>query len=311
MRLAMIRELTSRVASRMVRGAVRGRPTGGLGRRSPLMIAITLAALIVTTAGAGDRVSDQSGDQAGELEAPTERIAPSRSERILHGWTVLVDDRLQPRGGAAEQGGDDAVGDDGNGDDANARLGQTAIQFLESKLFDISLVMPAERLQQLRQIRIVLDLECGDLGNMQYHPSRRWLIANGYQPELEKCVHIPVAAQLATARNAREQPWVILHELAHAFHDTVLGFDHAAVRAAYERYRDSGRGEQTLLFNGQRVRHYGLTNEREFFAEMTESLFGSNDFYPFNRAELMHEDRALYQLLCEIWLVEANEGAAK
>ncbi len=229
-----------------------------------------------------------SSQSRAEDPADSDRFPASRSDVSLQGWNILVDDRLLSSDGTPEA-------------DAQAALGDTAVRFLESKLFDITVVMPPERLEQLRTIRIVLDVNCGDLKSMQYHPSARWLTSNGYSADLEKCVHIPIAAQLATERNIREQPWVILHELAHAFHDTVLGFDHAAVRTAFERYRDRGRGQQTLLFNGQRVEHYALTNEREFFAEMTEALFGVNDFYPFNRAELMQEDRELYALLCEIW----------
>ena len=42
-----------------------------------------------------------------------------------------------------------------------------------------------------------------------------------------------------------------------------------------------------LFVAGGKVRHYALTDHKEFFAEMSESYFGSNDFFPFNRAELM------------------------
>jgi hypothetical protein len=44
-----------------------------------------------------------------------------------------------------------------------------------------------------------------------------------------------------------------------------------------------------------------LTNEKEFFAEMTEAYFGHNDFFPFNRAELKQEEPELYELLTKIW----------
>ncbi len=40
----------------------------------------------------------------------------------------------------------------------------------------------------------------------------------------------------------------------------------------------------------------------EFFAEMTESFFGVNDFYPFNHlAELKEAEPELFQLLTDIW----------
>lgn len=95
---------------------------------------------------------------------------------------------------------------------------------------------------------------------------------------------------------------MILHELAHAFHDQKLGFDEPRVRQAYERFKQTGHGDAALLYNGKRVKHYGLTNQKEFFAEMTESFFGVNDFYPFNRAELKETEPELFQLLTDIWL---------
>jgi len=94
---------------------------------------------------------------------------------------------------------------------------------------------------------------------------------------------------------------VILHELAHAYHDQVLGFDNPRIRDAYENYKKSGRGEKTLLFNGNRVKHYALTTPMEFFAEMTEAYFGVNDFFPFTRGELRESEPEIFELLKQVW----------
>jgi hypothetical protein len=182
---------------------------------------------------------------------PTPSKPTSHTERKLEGWTIRVDDRL-------------LTGPHGP-------LGNQALRFLESKLSDIKAVVPKDKLTKLQAVVIVLDLTHGNLGPMQYHPSAGWLKANGYSADLAKCVHLPRAADLPTKRNINEQPWVILHELAHAYHDQVLGFDEPRIREAYERYKKSGRGDKTLLYNGKRVKHYALTNEKEFFAEMTEA----------------------------------------
>jgi hypothetical protein len=205
----------------------------------------------------------------------------SHTVRDIEGWKVRVDDRLlQPP--------DDALGD-------------RALRFLEQKLSDIKEVVAGDRLEKLQSVTIVLDLTHGNLRTMQYHPSAGWLEANGYSADLEKCVHIPQAADLPTRRNIVEQPWVVLHELAHAYHDQVLGFDEPRIREAYERYKRSGRGDAALLYDGTRVRHYGLTDPKEFFAEMTESYFGVDDFFPFNRAELLTAEPEIYELLRTIW----------
>ncbi len=202
-------------------------------------------------------------------------------ERKLEGWTIRVDERLL-------KGPDEA-------------LGRRALRFLEGKLSDIKVVVPADKLKQLQAVVIVLDLSHGNLRSMQYHPSAGWLKANGYSTDLEKCVHLPRAADLPTKRNVNEQPWVILHELAHAYHDQVLGFDEPRIKAAYEKYRKSGHGDKALLYDGRRVKHYALTNHKEFFAEMTEAYFGVNDFFPFNRAELKEAEPEIYELLAIIW----------
>jgi Mlc titration factor MtfA (ptsG expression regulator) len=56
-----------------------------------------------------------------------------------------------------------------------------------------------------------------------------------------------------------------------------------------------------LLYNGKRVKHYALTNQMEFFAEMTEAYFGTNDFFPFNRAELKESEPQIYEVLKNTW----------
>jgi len=205
----------------------------------------------------------------------------SHTIRNVEGWTVRVDDRLLAP--------------------PNDALGTRALRFLEYKLADINAVVAAEPLAKLQGVTLVLDLSHGKLRAMQYHPDAGWLRENGYTTNLVKCVHIPEAADLATPRNITEQPWVVLHELAHAYHDQVLGFEEPRILKAYEDYKRSGHGDRALLFDGSRVRHYGLTDQKEFFAEMTESYFGLDDFFPFNRAELMTAEPEIYELMQVIW----------
>jgi hypothetical protein len=235
------------------------------------------------------KLTPQSRDNAARPKEKPEPPKPtSRTVKKIEGWTVRVDDRLL------------TAPDD--------ELGARALRFLEGKLADIKVVVSQDRVKKLQAVTIVLDLTHGNLGAMQYHPSSGWLKSNGYSPDLAKCVHLPRAADVATRRNIREQPWVILHELAHAYHDQVLDFEEPRIKEAYEKYKKSGHGEKALLYNGSRVRHYALTNHKEFFAEMTESYFGVNDFFPFNRAEMKEAEPEIYQLMMHIWeSARANE----
>ncbi len=223
-----------------------------------------------------DGVSIQGQRKQSAQAGPT-----SYTAKNVEGWTVRVDDRLLK------------APDD--------ELGTRALRFLEAKLSEIKVVVPQDKVKKLQKVTIVLDLNNGNLGVMQYHPSAEWLKSNGYSADLAKCVHLPRAAEVMTKRNINEQPWVILHELAHAYHDQELGFDEPRIMEAYQKYKQSGRGEKTLLFNGKRVKHYALTNQKEFFAEMTESYLGVNDFFPFNRGELKESEPAIYEVMAYIW----------
>jgi hypothetical protein len=205
----------------------------------------------------------------------------SHTTRKIAGWNVRIDDRLLRA--------------------PNDELGGRAIRALEAKLSDINAVVATNKLEKLHAVTIVLDLSQGNLTAMQYHPDRGWLVEHGYDPELQHCVHIPVASELLEPRQINVQPWCVLHELAHAYHDQVLGFDDNWIRTAYERYKKSGHGDDVLLATGERGRHYALTDHKEFFAEMTESYFGTNDFYPFNRGELMTAEPEIYQLMLSVW----------
>lgn len=199
----------------------------------------------------------------------------------VEGWTVLVDTRLrQP---------------------PHAELGGTAEALLRAKLAEVVTVMPSAELERLRQVKIWLDMGHGSLTSMQYHPIEDWLVSHGFSKALAKGVHIPVAARFVAARHQQVQPWCLLHELAHAYHDQVLGFDEPRLVRAWEKYVESKHGDKVLHVNGRKARHYALTNAKEFFAEMTEAYFGTNDFFPFVNGELREAEPEIHALLREIW----------
>jgi hypothetical protein len=124
---------------------------------------------------------------------------------------------------------------------------------------------------------------------------------HGYDERLAKKVHITRAANLLSRGQMLKHPAVILHELAHAYHDQVLGFDEPRIVEAYKAAMKKGLYDKVLLYTGDRVRHYAATNHKEYFAEGTESFFYRNDFYPFVAAELEEHDPRLYKILEEIW----------
>ncbi|HLQ39110.1 MAG TPA: hypothetical protein VK348_14975, partial [Planctomycetota bacterium] len=184
---------------------------------------------------------------------------------------------------------------------ATNALHQQVLEILTDHLARIVSVLPAEALAKLRAIPIwVGDEDARHVGKaMFYHPSAEWL------QEHEQREFLARGVEIACARNfiawQKDQPWMVLHELAHGYHHQVLGHDHKGIRDCFAAAKKSGKYEHVQHTNGQTLRHYALTDEREFFAEASEAFFGRNDFQPFDRAELKIFDPAGYALMLAAW----------
>jgi hypothetical protein len=140
----------------------------------------------------------------------------------------------------------------------------------------------------------------------EFHPDASWLRDNGRDPAMARGVEFSGVSDFES--EMQRMPNFALHELAHAYHFRTLpdGFDHAEIKAAYKRAKQSrlyDRVERTLG-NGKPStfeRAYAMTNAMEYFAETTEAYFSRNDFFPFTREELARHDPAMHSLLEKLW----------
>lgn len=212
-------------------------------------------------------------------EPPAVRFDPVI--RQIEGWTVHVDPALL--------------------EGEHQQEGAQALAMLASHLQRVAILVPPGPLEKMRNLEIWIEHSHPTIKGKSYHPSQDWLVKNGHDPRLAKKVHIARAADLISREQMLKHPAVILHELAHAYHDQVLSFDHPEIIAAYDQAVSSGAYQRVLDHKGHKVRHYGLTNHKEYFAEGTEAFFYRNDFFPFVRAELKQHDPALHDLLMKIW----------
>jgi dipeptidyl-peptidase-4 len=225
------------------------------------------------------------GVLAALLTAQEKKPDPVRFDPVvkkMEGWTIHIDPAMLPGGEHAESG-------------------EKALKMLGNHLQRVVILVPEKSLAKLRTCEIWIEHHHPTLGNMQYHPGIAWLRNNGHDPRLNKKVHIPRAAALLSRGQMLKHPAVVLHELAHAYHDQLLSFDEPEIIAAYEKARDSGSYDKVMLFTGQDVKHYAMTNHKEYFAEGTEAFFYRNDFYPFVRAELKKHDPDLDAIMEKVW----------
>jgi len=220
----------------------------------------------------------------GDEDAPAFAPDPVEAyvEQDVLGWTLRVHEDLLAEEALAEQ----------------------VLAEIHHQLYRITRVMPEDKLEHLREVTLWIELQNPHGGTACYHPSRGWLEENHHLPEKAKGIEIGNARAFLNY-TLRNQPFVLLHELSHAYHDRVIGFDHPPIIAAYERIVEAGIYEEVLFIGGRRsVRHYALTNHKEFFAESTEAFFGQNDFYPFVQGELLVHDPETYALMVEVWGIE-------
>ena len=136
---------------------------------------------------------------------------------------------------------------------------------------------------------------------MAYHPGADWLKEHGMPVKMAKAIEI--GNMKAFLSWTYEQPWMVLHELAHAYHDRVTpdGYENADIKSAYTAAMSAKTYESVRHWDGKMARHYACTNPMEYFAEATEAYFGQNDFFPFTNAELKNHDPNGFALMRKIW----------
>lgn len=174
---------------------------------------------------------------------------------------------------------------------------ENALHEINRQLENIEKSIPSSALQTIRDT--VFWLEYPFIGDTDaaFHPSREWLIENGFNPEKAGGIELDYNIYLWR----EEQPWAIFHELSHAYHYKVIGDNNKKVIQAFNEAVVSGKYENVNHIDGQIVRAYALTDEFEYFAETSEAYFGLNDLQPFDKEELSHFDPLGYSLIKETW----------
>ncbi len=186
---------------------------------------------------------------------------------------------------------------------------QKALRLLRKQLDEIVRVVPSAAVAELRKVPLWISPEYENVQpRAEYHPGAGWLKDNGRDPLMAKGVEF-TNVRIFEAET-RRMPNFALHELAHAYHDRVLpqGFGNPDLKAAYQRMKASGLYERVERRNSEgqtRIdRAYALTNPQEYFAEVSEAYFSTNDFFPFTRSELERHDPEMAKLLGQLWGVE-------
>ncbi len=223
---------------------------------------------------AGDEAAAAVSDWVGEFADYDAAYVSAE----LRGWTVIVNRGL--------------LG-------AQPELTRRALGLLDARLAEIERTVYRLPLRRLQKVPIWIEGGVPGLRGVMYHWSADWLRERGYNPEKARSVEIVDLRDFIAW--SQTQPWLVMHELAHAYHDRALGEHNEAILAAYENAKRSGLYTQVKYIDGSTRPAYALTNRMEYFAELTEAYLGVNDFFPFRRDELARHDPQGFALMEQVW----------
>ena len=131
------------------------------------------------------------------------------------------------------------------------KLTNDAMVLLDFQLYQVTRVVPQKQLAEMKKVAIWMEHKPKQHSAACYHPSKQWLMDNGFNPEKEKSVEISNLTNFL--KWSLQQPWMVLHELAHSYHHQVLGWGDQGVLKLYKR-AVAGKKYETVMFitNGTR-----------------------------------------------------------
>jgi hypothetical protein len=193
------------------------------------------------------------------LEAQAYEPTSHYTIKNIEGWKVYVNNGLLAGG-------------------EHTKTGAAAIKQLKSHMIKVKRWIPDGPLEKFFKVGIWLEVDStngphGRTAVYQYHPDMDWLLEMDFHPGKHKCVEYGRAASLAKSGDRGAK--TLLHELAHAYHDQILGFDEPDILAAYKRAvegtaypaRDWVKSDHKEFFAGVTTRYFGVKAEREALVE--------------------------------------------
>ena len=202
---------------------------------------------------------------------------PAYHKMTLEGWTVYVEKSLVA-----------------NNDPRVYR----ALKILSHKLQELKTLLPQPQLNQLINVPIWLSSNNGDTAEFYFFEQR--VFRNDLNPELMDGVefqNIDIFIKMI-----QFNPMLVLHELAHAYHKMHFDTIDKPIMRAYKNAEQKKLYLNVMYLNREKMKQaYALTNAFEYFAELTETYFGTNDFYPYTRDELKKYDPVGYRMIEAIW----------
>lgn len=219
-----------------------------------------------------------------KADKPEKEVVPGRKTVKIEGFTFLLTE---------EAAGADA-----------SVYERKPLEVLEYECKLLTSMFSPKVVELLRRLTIFVDwdetvaLSNGRTGialASYYSGSAQQMVKEGRHALQSKTVTIHSLKKLTQQRQPKNDNRVsclLLHEIAHAVHDQLFGFDHAGIKTAYEQAMERRLVEKSS---------YAATNHREFFAEMTCVYLDRLHYYPHTREDLKKHDPVTFKTMEGVW----------
>lgn len=223
---------------------------------------------------------------------------PDGFSMLLAIWGVRMIKNYTP---VAKHGFEIMIRNDESGNEEVLDAVAKAFETLET----MSDSLNADIMTELRRRPVWIEYNNGN--GACFHPNKLWILENGHVPEKTHCVEITNATNF-NDWTAVNQPLIVWHEFSHYYHYHVAGWENSTIRSAYEKAKAAGLHKNVEHIRADGTKHiveeaYALTNEKEYFAELSEAYWGRNDFFPYTRDQLAEYDTTGYKMVETIWQV--------
>ncbi|ORX97482.1 hypothetical protein K493DRAFT_300422 [Basidiobolus meristosporus CBS 931.73] len=167
---------------------------------------------------------------------------------------------------------------------------------------------------------------CGKWYKPEKNARHGYLAQNGLNPDKAGAV-ILTSEALSYDRCNYNQPFLLLHELAHAYmglnphvqKQVAIYFQNWSKRWGRNAYFQNAQRRAMMIWNNcfppacetvenryGNERAYALTNQNEFFGVMSETFFGISDFLPSNGWKLHQLDPQIYDFIKSMWKLPSD-----
>ena len=223
---------------------------------------------------------------------PTE-VIPGYQRKTIQGFTVLINSEVL----SAD----------------TAEFERKPLDVIELELKMVAGMMNKKSVDVLRRLPIwiewkeIEDLSSGRPGTpvaVYYGGHQQSMLRDGKHPLKAKTITVLRMDLLTKEHQPKTDSGrcVMLHEMAHAVHDQLLGRNNPAVAGAYRQAMERKLYEKSL---------YAATNDAEFFAELTCAYFDQLHYFPRNRRELQDHDPVTFKLMETAWGKSASTKTSR